>query len=131
MDGYKSKLKKLAMVKNKEGSMNVKVEKDNVADKSSKKGEKKEAEHKEAIKPIARGVKHWHPRSEKVPEVKKPTREEAVAQFEKAIVLYYDKKFNEAIAEFQKVVGKFDHFIEIAEKAKEYMNYCRSEKNKT
>ena len=63
--------------------------------------------------------------TEKSFEEKKEIRDKAIRQFEKGIQLYYKHKNDQAIKEFQKVLDEYNEVIDIACKARQYIQFCK------
>ncbi|NQT32772.1 MAG: hypothetical protein HQ594_03770 [Candidatus Omnitrophica bacterium] len=58
-------------------------------------------------------------------------RPEAIAQFEKGILLYYKRCYQKAVVEFQKVIDDYSNtVIDVTCKAKQYMGFCKDELRK-
>lgn len=87
---------------------------------AKKAAEKKEKIEEEPPQPI-RWVKS---------EEERIARSKAIAQFEKGILLYYDRRYQEAIIEFQKVMDNFNMVIDVVYKAKQYMKFCEDDLRK-
>ena len=55
-------------------------------------------------------------------------RSRAIAEFDVAIRLYYDKKYNKAVAGFEKVIKDYADIGDIVYKAKQYIEFCLDKK---
>ena len=63
--------------------------------------------------------------SEMTSEEEKAIRDKAIKQFEKGILLYYKHKNEQAINEFQKVIDEYNNIIDVACKARQYIQFCK------
>jgi len=70
------------------------------------------------------------PIRETMSEQEKIKRVNSIAQFEKGILLYYKRHYQEAIIEFQKVIDNFNVVIDVTAKAKQYMKFCKDDSRK-
>lgn len=55
----------------------------------------------------------------------KEIRDKAIKQFERGIILYYKRKNQKAIREFQKVLDEHGNLIDLAGKARQYIEFCK------
>jgi len=61
-------------------------------------------------------------------EQERRDRPKAITQFEKGIWLYYKRRYQEAIIEFQKVVDNYSGtVIDVTHKAKQYIKFCNDD----
>ena len=52
-------------------------------------------------------------------------RDKAIKQFEKGITFYYSRKNQKAIKEFQKILDEYSSVIDVANKARQYIEFCK------